>query len=258
MASGSALSPWAMATDAVAYSRKLASKLGCPDDTDKSSIMIDCLRTKSFEELMKVDLEAPRFLSNVGPTVDNVVLLNDPSILMTSGDLYPTKDLLIGFSKVGYYEFSAQDEKQGIDESRWNKIIRTLVRNLYSFHLQEIYLTISNEYTDWSKSNRNSMDILDQLTTLLSDALVVAPTIKSALLHTKSRKTYLYEFTHATEKADHPLHLGCVHGDELAYIFGAPLVPGMSLGYFTNAYSKQEAALAELFMTYIANFVRTG
>lgn len=262
MAGGSALSPWAMATDAVGYSRKLAAKVGCPDDPDKNAIMVNCLRQKSASELVNIDLESPRFLAAIGPTVDGIVIPNDPSTLMDSfNSIFGSYDLLLGLSKVGYYEFTAQDEKAGIEPFRRDKIIRTLVRNLYDYHLQEIHLTISNEYTDWTRphSNSNPMDVLESLTELLSDATLVAPVIKSGLMHGKLNKvTYLFEFAYGSEHGDHPPHLGCVHGDELSYIFGAPLVPGMSLGYFTSVYSRQESSLAELVMTYLGNFVRTG
>lgn len=262
MTGGSALSPWAMASDAVGYSRKLAAKVGCPDDPDKNTIMVNCLRTKTAQELVNIDLESPRFLVNIGPTFDGIVIRNDPATLMDSFTSdFGSYDLLLGLSKVGYYEFTAQDEKTGIEPFRRDKIIRTLVRNLYNYHLQEIHLTISNEYTDWTRpvSPANSMDVLKSITELLSDATLVAPLIKTAMMHSKLRKkTYLFEFAYGSEHGDHPQHLGCVHGDELGYIFGAPLVPGMSLGYFTTLYSRQETSLAELVMTYLGNFVRTG
>ena len=50
--------------------------------------------------------------------------------------------------------------------------------------------------------------------------------------------------------------LGCVHGEELAYIFGAPLVPLSS--HFGRNYTKAEAALSETVMAYWSNFARSG
>ena len=50
--------------------------------------------------------------------------------------------------------------------------------------------------------------------------------------------------------------LGCVHGEELAYIFGAPLVP--SLSHFGRNYTKPEVALSENVIAYWANFARNG
>lgn len=50
--------------------------------------------------------------------------------------------------------------------------------------------------------------------------------------------------------------MGTVHGEELPYIFGAPLVDGFS--HFPRNYTRAELALSESFIILMANFVRTG
>ena len=138
------MSPNAMASDAVDYSRKLASKVGCPDDPDKHAIMVDCLRTKSTSELVSADVASPRFLSSLGPTIDGIVIPSHPSSMMEaaasstspSSNYFGNYDLLIGIPRVGYYDFTMLDERHGIESFRRDKILRTLVRNLFTFHLQ--------------------------------------------------------------------------------------------------------------------------
>lgn len=49
---------------------------------------------------------------------------------------------------------------------------------------------------------------------------------------------------------------GCIHGEDLPYLFGAPLVGGFS--HFTRNYTKTEINLSEVVMLYWSNFVRTG
>lgn len=49
---------------------------------------------------------------------------------------------------------------------------------------------------------------------------------------------------------------GCVHGEELAYIFGAPLVS--TLSHFGRNYTKAEVALSEAVISYWSNFARSG
>ena len=54
---------------------------------------------------------------------------------------------------------------------------------------------------------------------------------------------------------------GCQHGDELSYVFGAPLASdllGRSLGHFPSNFSRQEINLSEAVMTYWTNFVKFG
>lgn len=50
--------------------------------------------------------------------------------------------------------------------------------------------------------------------------------------------------------------MGTVHGEELPYLFGAPLVDGFN--HFPKNYTRTEISLSESFMIYISNFARTG
>ncbi|KAF2888427.1 hypothetical protein ILUMI_17746, partial [Ignelater luminosus] len=49
---------------------------------------------------------------------------------------------------------------------------------------------------------------------------------------------------------------GCIHGEELPYLFGAPLVGGFM--HFGRNYTKSEVLLAETTMIYWSNFARSG
>ncbi|KAI1295610.1 Neuroligin-4, X-linked [Halotydeus destructor] len=289
MSSGSALSPWSMASSAVWYSKKLSQALGCPvhelpstmsaDGSSSSSssssassrarksLMVNCLRQKSAQELLSVPLDIPTYLIGFGPTVDGIVIPNDAKLLMgESSVLYGTYDLMFGVTRfegandhVGHFGQAGQ-LPTGMDIMRRDRILRTLVRNLFTVHLQEIFHTLVNEYTDWTRSLSNPTHIWESLVELLGDALVVAPTVKSGLLHSKvhakKSSTFFYQFQYATENAAHKL--GCVHGDDLAFVFGAPLVPGHRVGFFGGNYTKTDALVAEKVITYWANFVKFG
>nr|CAD7427216.1 unnamed protein product [Timema monikensis] len=49
---------------------------------------------------------------------------------------------------------------------------------------------------------------------------------------------------------------GCIHGEELPYLFGVPLVGGMN--HFPRNYTKSEILLSEAAMIYWSNFARAG
>ena len=57
--------------------------------------------------------------------------------------------ILIPLQAYGW--MSAEEEKYGIEVERRDRILRTLVRNLFTYHQQEILLTVLNEYTDWTR-----------------------------------------------------------------------------------------------------------
>lgn len=57
-------------------------------------------------------------------------------------------DLLFGIvTGEAIWRFSASDIQSGFEGDRRDKILRTYVRNAYTYHLSEIFYTIVNEYT---------------------------------------------------------------------------------------------------------------
>ena len=71
-----------------------------------------------------------------------------------------------------------------MSEDRRDRSLRTLIRNFYQFHLNEIYYVLRNEYTDWDRpSALDALSMRDSLSLALSDALVVAPLMHVVHLH---------------------------------------------------------------------------
>ncbi|GBP26815.1 Neuroligin-1 [Eumeta japonica] len=296
-----ALSSWALVEDPVSYSVQLAKQANCtlPEDIVKDhELIVDCLRELSLEELVSADIPTPSYLTAFGPSVDGVVVKTDyakelltyfiPNDLQgftsvsgvnnfkggtdkRSGErVFGIRggqnkyDLLFGVvTSEALWKFSAQDIQNGFEGERRDKIIRTYVRNAYTYHLSEIFFTIVNEYTDWERTVQHPINTRDAAVLALSDAQYVAPLVQTGdfLSVAKSSseagpKTFFYVFDYQTKDGDYPQRMGSVHGEELPYLFGAPLVDG--LGHFPKNYTKSEVALSEAFILYIANFARTG
>lgn len=56
---------------------------------------------------------------------------------------FPTAELLFGLTSYeSYNDLSAQDMEFGFNETRRDRILRTYVRNVFHFHLKEIYSTL--------------------------------------------------------------------------------------------------------------------
>lgn len=80
------------------------------------------------------------------------IVPNHPKVSFSPkfGALFRDIDLMIGtVSNPAHHLMSNYDLEHGIDQERRDKILRTLVRNLYDFHRTEIFNAIVNEYTDW-------------------------------------------------------------------------------------------------------------
>ena len=275
--SGSAFSSWALVEEPVIYALKLAKEVNCtiPEDLIKDhENIVDCLRDVPLEELFSTEIQPPNFLSAFGPSIDGVVIRPGRSNQDIDESSRASKrnqaqfDLM--FSVVtgeALWRFSASDIQSGFEGDRRDKIIRTYVRNAYNYHLSEIFYTIVNEYTDWERTNQHPIITRDAAVSALSDAQYVAPLVHTGDLLSQSSSTGSQEgetsskcffsvFDYQTKDGDYPQRMGTVHGEELAYVFGAPLVEGFS--HFPRNYTKSEIALSEAIMIYWSNFVRTG
>lgn len=78
--SGSAISSWAVNYRPMMYTKILARKVGCT--LGDMAELVDCLRRKSFRELVDQDIQPARYHIAFGPVVDGDVVPDDPEILM--------------------------------------------------------------------------------------------------------------------------------------------------------------------------------
>ena len=46
--------------------------------------------------------------------------------------------------------FGEAEVDEGIGPEHRDRYLRTLIRNTYTYHMNEIFATVQNEYTDWS------------------------------------------------------------------------------------------------------------
>lgn len=279
--SGSAFSSWALVEEPVIYALKLAKEVNCtiPEDLIKDhESIVDCMRDVPLDELLTAEIQPPNFLSAFGPSVDGVVIRPgrsnqdiDESSRASKRSQSPSTQFDLMFSVVtgeALWRFSASDIQSGFEGDRRDKIIRTYVRNAYNYHLSEIFYTIVNEYTDWERTNQHPIITRDAAVSALSDAQYVAPLVHTGDLLSQSSSTssdgqegetskcFFSVFDYQTKDGDYPQRMGTVHGEDLPYVFGAPLVDGFS--HFPRNYTKSEIALSEAIMIYWSNFVRTG
>ncbi|XP_068081136.1 neuroligin-1-like [Anabrus simplex] len=279
--SGSGLSPWALQRDPLFVKRKVAERTGCHGDLLEDDLA-PCLRDKSLAELMAVRVDSPRFLPGFAPFIDGTVLVTSRTSTTATDDSatglllgaagqqaassapgfemadFPERDLLFGLTTTeSYLDLSAQDLEFGFNESRRDRILRTYVRNAYYYHLNEIFSTLKNEYTDWERPVQNPLNVRDATLEVLSDGHTVAPLIRVGYLHTlRGGRTYFLHFHHQSSERDFPQRMGSVRGEDVPYVLGLPLVGGQP--FFPHNYTRQDAAVARLLMHYLANFARKG
>ncbi|CAL4108169.1 unnamed protein product, partial [Meganyctiphanes norvegica] len=256
--SGSSLAPWAMVRDPFKYTRDLATELNC-SHVPLGDAMKSCLRNVPMHNIMQAQLRVPEYYYAFGPSVDGVTVDTDH---ITNRQAYGARlasyDLLFGLTPAeAFFYFNNQDIKVGLEMEEQDRILRTFIRNTYNYHLTEILATVINEYRDWDRPVRHPVTTRDETLQLLSDALYAAPALHTGNLHTStSSSTYFYVFDHQTKNGDFDHRVGCVHGEELAYVWGAPLVP--NLAFFKSNFTQPEIKLAETVLSYWTNFATTG
>ncbi|XP_026467545.1 neuroligin-4, Y-linked-like [Ctenocephalides felis] len=292
MMSGSGLSPWSLVRDPASHAENVARNANCSFSLSPQDLL-KCLRDRPLEVILKpqTDDDAFKFSYEFGPSVDGVVIdtgdsNNQDSSNSESGSVYTSAngastynmvntinnvllrkdainkltryDLLLGVTRAeAYFSFSGDDAQYGIEPERRNKILKSFVSQAYTYHLAEILATVINEYTDWERPVQHPINIRDETLEALSDAQVVAPATRTADLHSQDhRNSYLYVFDYQTRAGDYPQRQGCIHGEDLPYVFGAPLVS--NLGHFAKNFTKAESLLSETVMLYWSNFARTG
>lgn len=114
--------------------------------------------------------------------------------------------------------FSHNDIQSGFEGDRRDRLLRTYIRNTYSYHLSEIFFTVVNEYTDWERTVLHPINTRDSTIAALSDAQFVAPIVQTGDLFSKlpshvvtgnraasrSTKTFFYVFDYQTKDSDYP------------------------------------------------------
>lgn len=132
--------------------------------------MVDCLRTKSVEELLKVENTNKRreaFDTSLGPIIDGLAVPSDPRLLMASpNDTLPHRldpiyhshaisrqlgqlakrphHLLFGITRIeSPFLFTDQEERTGIDSERRDHILRALVKNVVDYYQEVSCLLLS-------------------------------------------------------------------------------------------------------------------
>ncbi|XP_034462594.1 neuroligin-2b isoform X2 [Hippoglossus hippoglossus] len=254
--SGSAISSWSVNYRPLMYTKILARKVGCT--LGDMAELVDCLRRKSFRELVDQDIQPARYHIAFGPVVDGDVVPDDPEILMQQGE-FLNYDILLGVNQGEGLKFVDDSEgEDGISAASFDYTISNFVDNLYGYPDGKDILreTIKFMYTDWADRDNSDMR-RKTLLALFTDHQWVAPAVATAKLHAEFQSpVYFYTFHHHCQTEARPEWADAAHGDEIPYVFGIPMVGATDL--FPCNFSKNDVMLSAVVMTYWTNFAKTG
>ncbi|ELT99093.1 hypothetical protein CAPTEDRAFT_228965 [Capitella teleta] len=257
--SGSALSSWAISHDPLRYTLQLAEAVNCSQFWGQSAQMVQCFKSLPYEDLVRLNIQAPKYYSAWAPVIDrHSVLPDDVRTLMKSRDsLFGKTNLLLGVMKnEGFLYFPQHEVDEGVSIDRLHQIVRTYVRNIYQWHRQKIYEILLHHYTDWENPGDPSI-IRDNLMEFIGDGQFIAPLVDLSRIHASTpASTFAYSFSYPSRLEAYPRWAGGVQGDDMVYVFGAPLTDGIDP--FLSEFTRSEKMLSEAVLTYWCNFVRSG
>lgn len=130
---------------------------------------------------------------------------------------------------------------------------------LYVIYLALHYCRFSSivtTYTNWQTSQQHPMDLRDSCVDAMTDSLFTVPMIETADYHSSlNPQSWMYVFGYQSKSSLHKLRLGSIHGDQLRYIFGDPLIQDQAE---QKNYSALDRQISTILISYWSSFARNG
>eukprot|EP00057_Strongylocentrotus_purpuratus_P030875 XP_782948.2 PREDICTED: carboxylesterase 5A [Strongylocentrotus purpuratus] len=257
--SGVAHSPIMMSKNPHHVAQRLAKKLLCPTSSNKE--LVECLRTKAADDIVKVDMTDPDIPTlPFAPVVDGFFIEEEPLEALMTGKLTAGPELLIG---VNNHEGGFSNLANRMHAKLLTDFNVQSFRKLLQFELQKFIpgdlsdLIHSIELMYGGKHGMTDKDALYQLTEVVGDLIYVVPALALAESRTAlGGKVYFYEYQHRMSCSRAPSWVRADHGDEEAIVVGFPFLEEHELGRLH--FTPEEKDLSHILMTYWANFAKTG
>lgn len=154
---------------------QVAKRLNCPIEDSKLG---ECLRQRSYQEILNVTVNAPEFLTIYGPIVDGLVVPSDPHQVMADSESFGRFDLLFGMTEIESYNILGREATQnGLPQVERDHNIRRYLDNRFDKRPEVAFLSTLKEYTNLFLKPKpvSQLDHRDMLLEILSDARVAAP-----------------------------------------------------------------------------------
>ncbi|XP_077999630.1 neuroligin-4, X-linked-like [Glandiceps talaboti] len=217
--SGTATSPWGIYRppyDPRDQTNELATALECP--TEDSQALVDCLRTKDWNDIVCTSVTIIDDWCMWTPNVDGYVITEDPTILLERGEFlnvpvidgFVKDELPYIFPNMAKEDFDSQVRNKA--DSQWD----------YTGNADECFDALVYEYTE-PTDPLNENEIRDQWVHMQTDQHYVHPTDEHVKGHFPiTPNTYKYNFEYRSTLNSAPIWMGVPHSAELSYEFGIP------------------------------------
>lgn len=272
---GAAVADWAAITDlerARNTSRVFAQRVGC--DSSDTHRLVDCLRTRTAQELCELDFKADVGPFPWAPVVDrdifeiaeeNRFLPDAPENTLRRGNFNKNIFYVTGVTRDEGAYLVLKDPTLAFTNYNVNqqylnaKIYQYIKLYNYTQNPRGAYEAITYKYTNWADPTNQTL-MRDEYVDMMSDAVYKAPVDKMMkLMVEQTVKTYYYVFNSTMEGLRRPEWQAIPHNMEFFFITGAPFMdakfyPPDPLGI--PAYTAEDREMSKLMMTMWANLAR--
>ncbi|XP_077999627.1 neuroligin-4, X-linked-like [Glandiceps talaboti] len=260
--SGTSMARWSMYRSpfvAKGITMQLAEAVNCAEGSSQD--IVDCLRTKTWQEISEVIIKPHSGTCDWMPTIDGNIIVDDTRDLVARGE-FNNVPLMIGSTKDEQSYPSSTMSKEMFDSvveryanTRWG----------HTGNEDAIYHALVYQYTD-PLDPLNEQTIRNSWTQMCTDEDFTAPSDYHSKHHALLQEnTYKYSFHYRSKFDPSPPFQGVTHGKDLVYTFGTPfLEPNRTCpwGCYNNWYDSQpywtnaDRDMSELSMTLFTNFAK--
>ncbi|XP_076849735.1 fatty acyl-CoA hydrolase precursor, medium chain-like [Brachyhypopomus gauderio] len=232
--------------------RAVANNTEC-DPTQSTELMVECLRQKTEEDIIKSTKKKTIFL---GATVDGEFLTDMAEELLKSKDFLKVPVLLgITNHEFGWIlplNFAPPGWQKGMER----QTVKAIMDLFFPHGVSAANDLITDEYL---KNAKTPEDVRDSFTEMMGDLFMVLPVMKVAGYHRDAGvHVYMYEFQHQAKlfKDIRPSFVKADHADDVIFMLGICFRDDEInlIGRFTE----EENELCKTMMGYWGNFIRTG
>ncbi|KAH7932633.1 hypothetical protein HPB49_000296 [Dermacentor silvarum] len=215
--------------------------------------VIDCLRTKSADEIQLAASEAlaPKVFPFL-PTYHNEFLPKVPTVAISKG-FFHAVDIVLGVTEdegalALMYPLRSElllDDVEGLEEKRFRHYLQENIFSWLKIDSAGMLEMYTGDAEDKASLRRGYVDYL-------SDSTFICPMHFTAEKHVERGQTlYSYVFGHKPSKNPFPSWMGSPHGSDISFIFGAPLIDH-------DRFDAEDAVVSEVVLTALKTFAETG
>lgn len=225
--SGTVVSPWALQPNAKKSAFNAGKMFGC--DTDKTSELVECLRSVDASKLANLTLDTPGFTFGFenpnriysGPVIDGEFIL-EPwwQTIMNANTSVQSQQILANYGKYDLISGFNDNEGgillgqfiifqllgvfpsdfnifEGVSKEYFEHFTAGFVRELYPQNQDAIISAIKQEYKTYEMNGMTKGQIAQTLFEMFGQATFEAPTVTASYVHDAAEgmgKTYMYNF----------------------------------------------------------------